>query len=195
MNPHDAIDERLRDLAIEYVLRGSAGKRDDEYARHLDVCDLCRDEVDELRSDVGVLAFLAPEVSPRRNLLSRLTGAQPWKSWPDQRPAASTFVAASDVWEKTAYPGVLARRLFVDRENDRVTMLVRMNAGSEYPGHSHGGAEECFVVSGDLVVGELHMRGGDFQRSELGSDHPVQRTEQGCLLLITSSLHDQLHEG
>ena len=73
-------------------------------------------------------------------------------------------------------------------------MLVRMEASSSYPAHTHGGSEECYVVSGDLVVGALHMRAGDFQRCEAGSEHPEQRTDGGCLLLITSSLHDRLHD-
>jgi hypothetical protein len=34
------------------------------------------------------------------------------------------------------------------------------------------------------------MRPGDYQRAPKGSRHGVQRTEQGCLLLITSSLTD-----
>jgi hypothetical protein len=38
------------------------------------------------------------------------------------------------------------------------------------------------------------MRAGDFQRAEAGSVHPVQSTDGGCLLLITSSLDDELLE-
>jgi quercetin dioxygenase-like cupin family protein len=74
-------------------------------------------------------------------------------------------------------------------------MLVRMEPGSSYPGHVHGGPEECYVISGDLRVGDsLHMRAGDYQRVAAGMTHPVQSTDEGCLLLITSSLHDELTE-
>jgi len=36
------------------------------------------------------------------------------------------------------------------------------------------------------------MRAGDYQRAETGSTHPVQSTRGGCLLLLTSSLRDEL---
>jgi hypothetical protein len=65
MTPHDVLDERLKDLAIEFVLRDSRGPADDEYVRHLDSCAVCRAEVLALRRDVGQLGFLAPAHSPR----------------------------------------------------------------------------------------------------------------------------------
>jgi anti-sigma factor ChrR (cupin superfamily) len=72
-------------------------------------------------------------------------------------------------------------------------MLVRMAAGTSYPGHRHARAEECLVVQGDLHVGDdLVMHAGDFQRAEPGSVHVPQWTERGCLLLVTSSVDDDL---
>ena len=75
----------------------------------------------------------------------------------------------------------------------RVTMLVRMEKGTSYPSHRHAGPEECYVLAGDLEVGDqLEMHAGDYQRVERGSVHPPQTTREGCLLLITSSMHDEL---
>jgi len=71
-------------------------------------------------------------------------------------------------------------------------MMVRMAAGTSWPAHIHAGPEECYVLAGDLRVGELHMHAGDFQRAEAGSRHGVQSTEGGCTLLLVSSLHDTL---
>ena len=74
-----------------------------------------------------------------------------------------------------------------------VTMLIRMAPGTAYPAHRHGGAEECYVLEGDLHVGDdIVMHAGDYQRAEAGSTHPVQSTRGGCLLLLTSSLRDEL---
>jgi anti-sigma factor ChrR (cupin superfamily) len=68
-----------------------------------------------------------------------------------------------------------------------------MAPGTSYPAHRHGGAEECFVLEGDLRVGaDLHMRAGDFQRAEEGSVHPDQTTDHGCVLLIVSSTADEI---
>jgi quercetin dioxygenase-like cupin family protein len=122
--------------------------------------------------------------------------AQVWKAWSDSGGidrAGFLFVGGAEGgFEPTGFEGIEARRLFVDHDNDRVTMLVRMRAGARYPGHVHASAEECYVVSGDLHVGDRRMHAGDFQRAEPGSLHPVQSTENGCVLLLTSSLHDEL---
>ena len=58
--------------------------------------------------------------------------------------------------------------------------------------HHHGGAEECYVLEGDLRTGDVWMHAGDYQHAAAGSVHPVQSTVQGCLLLIHSSLQDEL---
>ena len=85
-----------------------------------------------------------------------------------------------------------ARRLFVDDTSGRVTMMVRMAAGTSYPSHRHGGFEECFVLEGDLQVGSEMLHAGDYQRASAGSVHGVQSTERGCLLLLSSSPGDEL---
>lgn len=85
------------------------------------------------------------------------------------------------------------RRLFVDRAANRMTAMFKMAPGAAYVPHVHGGAEECYVLEGDLHVGdEIMMRAGDYQRAPAGSLHGVQRTEGGCTLLITCSLDDEV---
>jgi quercetin dioxygenase-like cupin family protein len=125
---------------------------------------------------------------------------QTWKSWEAVEssglgaPGLSLVAMGASAFEPTAIPGITTRRLAVDRPARRVSMLVRMEPGTRYPSHRHGGAEECYVIAGDLRVGDVNMRAGDFQRAEAGSVHPVQSTDGGCLLLITSSLDDELLE-
>jgi quercetin dioxygenase-like cupin family protein len=41
-------------------------------------------------------------------------------------------------------------------------------------------------------VGDLVLRTGDYQCVPAGSVHGVQSTASGCLLLIVSSMHDEL---
>jgi hypothetical protein len=50
------------------------------------------------------------------------------------------------------------RLLFVDRDHSRCTALVRMAAGATYSSHVHNGPEECFVLEGDLHVGDALLR-------------------------------------
>ena len=73
-------------------------------------------------------------------------------------------------------------------------MLVRMAPGSSWPPHRHAGPEECYVLEGDIDVGGTRMTAGSYQRVTAGSEHPRQSTIDGCLLLLISSLHDELLE-
>jgi anti-sigma factor ChrR (cupin superfamily) len=98
-------------------------------------------------------------------------------------------------FEPTAIAGITVRRLSVDRAADRATMLVRMAPGTSYPPHRHGGAEECFVLSGDLHHEDRVMRAGDYELTTAGTRHERQWTDDGCLLLIRSSLSDELIGG
>jgi len=96
------------------------------------------------------------------------------------------------LWEETSIEGIQMRRLYIDEKADRLTVLIKMAAGSRYPSHRHGGPEECYVISGDLGTGDIKMHAGDYKIAHKGSVDGVQSTESGCLLLVVSSLHDEV---
>lgn len=193
-------------------------------------------EVRSLRDAAAGLAEAGPRARPRRDLWPEIRArvapgsaarstdvglsaqrepAQVWKQWRAGATRAPSVVSAAgdEAFEATGFPGVRVRRLAVDQDAERVTMLVRMDPGTAYPAHRHGGVEECYVVAGDLWIGDdvgasaaganaagasaagmpaVEMHAGDYQRMEKGSRHPVQSTRGGCLLLVTSSRHDEL---
>lgn len=222
MSWHEFLDDDLRDLASLYVVGALEDGEARRFRLHLRTCDACRSEVDSLARTAQSLTLAAPEVALPAGLWGRVlerirapaAGAplpdprgvpdpkgaprpnQVWKTWDPAdapAPAGMSYEAAAGAgFEPTGIAGIEVRRLAVDRERERVTMLVRMAAGTTYPAHRHGGAEECFVLEGDLRVGDLHMRGGDFQRAERGTVHPAQTTDEGCVLLIVSSTADEL---
>ena len=68
--------------------------------------------------------------------------------------------------------------------------MIRMAAGATLPAHRHGGPEECFVVEGDLLDGEIELGAGDYVRHDTATDHAAS-TRNGCLLLVTASLTDE----
>jgi quercetin dioxygenase-like cupin family protein len=124
-----------------------------------------------------------------------------WRNWTGSGAAAASEAiapglhnidASAGAWEPIGIEGIEVKRLSVDAERRYVTMLVRMAPGTAYPGHRHAGAEECFVVSGDVRVGERVLRAGDYQLAAAGSVHGVQSTESGCTLFIVSSQDDEL---
>jgi anti-sigma factor ChrR (cupin superfamily) len=131
----------------------------------------------------------------------KAVGPQVWKTWANKPdggktalPGLFTLGAEEGAWEEVGISGIKVKRLFVDPERDSVTMLVRMPAGAAYPRHRHAGPEQCYVIEGDLRVDKLAFFAGDYQYAEPNSFHGVQYTEKGCLLLIVSSLHDELVE-
>ena len=89
-------------------------------------------------------------------------------------------------WSNTEVEGVQTRNLFLDREHNRLTLLVRMAPGASYTDHDHDGIEECMVIEGDLRIAGTILHGGDYLRTPIGARHGVPSTENGCLLLVTT---------
>jgi len=204
------LTESELELAALYALSALSGLEMEAVEREQAEHSAFWREVRSLRDAAAGLAESGPRRRPRHDLWPSIrarlgprssapasapgSSPQVWRSWREERPIdAWTFAAREGAFEPTALPGIHVRRLFVDEQADRITMLVRMDAGAAYPAHRHGGAEECYVLEGDLeIVGKQELRAGDYQRMETGSIHPLQRTRNGCLLLITSSRHDEL---
>lgn len=206
---HDRIGEP-GELAALYVAGAMTAEEVAEFESHLaSGCAVCRSELDSLDGVVKELLSSTPPTAPaaqvRADLLNRLTAertsAEPqvWKKWSSTSLPNGLFVLRKDdgAWEETGVSGVRVRRLYVDQARDQITMLVRMDPGSSYPRHVHNGPEECLVLEGDLCVVDdgVVLHAGDYQCAPVGTRHGVQRTDTGCLLMIISSLSDEIvHE-
>lgn len=183
----------------EYVLDLLDENETAEVEAHLrEGCPICEQHLRELREMAGILGCGAPSADPPPSLRERVTAipyeaeVQVWKDWDGRIPAAMHIVRAEEgQWEQVA-EGIHAKRLYLDRERDMVTMLIRMNPGATYHPHRHAGPEQCFVLEGDLRDADVVVRSGDYQCLAPGTIHGAQTTESGCLLLIVSSLHDEL---
>ena len=213
MKPHAVLDDAARDRAALHALGALPPEEAALFRAHLGICLTCRLEVESLRKVASGLGSLPLEAEPPAGLRARLleragrkiaaVGEQPpaspdveqiWKRWDgDPSAAAEIIVRAADAtWESTGCPGVEVRRLFADPANERATLLIRMAPGSSYPAHRHGGAEECLVLQGEFLPAGARMRAGDYRRCAEGSVDGVSTTETGCLLLIVTSLRDEL---
>ena len=200
------LDAETQARVIEFAMGNLAGDEARELELHLEQCPTCADEAHRMQETVDEMHGLPTPIEPPASVWNRIraridnpSDVQPWKQWPDAVAEGGIVYGAASAtdadWEPTAIEGIEVRALTVDRDADRTTMLVRMAAGTSYPPHRHAGPEECWVLEGDLTVGAERMRAGDFQRMETDSVHPTQSTDGGCLLLITSSLSDELIGG
>ncbi len=168
-------------------------------------CAICRRELDSLREAATLLACTAPEHSPPESLRAKLvesiqanspgkkSGVQVWREWKAPQVAPVHVVAAGQgEWEPLEIEGIRVKRLYADPAEDTVALLIRMDPGTAYPGHRHAGPEHCYVLEGDLSVGEVSLRAGDYQCATKHSTHTLSRTVNGCLLLIVSSMRDEM---
>jgi anti-sigma factor ChrR (cupin superfamily) len=206
---HDPSLGDPQELASLYAAGALPPEERDRFESHLaGGCDVCGQELAALMASLhGLAAGVAPvplnpqtrarllqQVAASASRASRPTPLQPHLSSVTPSgpvPSLLTLRADEGDWVATSVPGVRIRTLYVDRERDQYTALVRMSAGSSYPRHVHGGPEHCLVLEGDLHIGDEVLHPGDYQVAPAGSRHGVQTTERGCLLFITSSLHDE----
>lgn len=159
----------------------------------------------ECRKLANVAADLAkamPAVPPpntvREQLLKRATGSLKQAATSPQIPSDSPELERAGIfirrqsdldWQDHRIPGVRVRFLYVDHERKTQTLLMRCAPGAKFPSHDHQGVEESLVLEGDLHIGDVVLRVGDYQRCAAGSRHPAQSTENGCLLLVTAPLN------
>jgi anti-sigma factor ChrR (cupin superfamily) len=99
-----------------------------------------------------------------------------------------TVRAAESGWQPFL-PLIDVKVLHRDVERGRQTALYRMQPGAAFPPHAHADDEECLVLEGEVSVGDLCLRAGDYHHAGRGSQHPRLESSMGALLLLSHSLH------
>lgn len=153
-------------------------------------CADCRNDLEALRPIVNAFVSWPTDVlRPSTSLWPRLTrriAAETGQSVLPEPPRP-----AEPEWEEVA-PGITCKLLAMDTETGRVSLLVRLAPGAEYPPHTHAGVEELHMLHGELMVDEKKLGAGDYLRSEPGTtDHRVW-TETGCAGVLLTSARDAL---
>ncbi len=98
---------------------------------------------------------------------------------------------AEPEWRDVA-PGIAVKLLATDADRHRVSLLVRLAPGTDYPPHRHDGVEELHMLEGELMVDDRRLRAGDYLRSEPGTVDRRVRTETGCTGVLITSPRDVL---
>lgn len=163
-----AMDDRERPVYLARLARASAAERQDIAAIY----------------ETAAAAFAvqsngdSPSPHTREQLLRRAEGT------------GDTFtVRKHDMpWERMGVPGLEVRTLSVDRERHTATLHVRFTAGAVYPAHQHSGPEDCYVLSGEILVQGQHLSSGDYHHAAAGSRHdPLVAITAGEVLLVVAA--------
>jgi quercetin dioxygenase-like cupin family protein len=93
-------------------------------------------------------------------------------------------------WQPLA-PGADIKVLWVDEAAHTRTFLLRLQPGAQVPAHPHPTTEECYVISGDMVIGETIFRTGDYHAALPGVRHPVLSSRSGGLIFIRGPIYDR----
>jgi anti-sigma factor ChrR (cupin superfamily) len=158
---------------------------------HLSVCVACQEEFDSMRQIVELLpSWPVESVESGPSSWDRLAGRIRGRS-EHTRDAAPFSSSSEPDWEDVA-PGIRCKILSVDARQNRLTMLVRLAPGADYPPHTHAGVEELHLLDGELWINDRKLYPGDYNRAEPGTaDHRVW-SETGCTCVLTTSLQDRL---
>jgi anti-sigma factor ChrR (cupin superfamily) len=159
-------------------------------AAQISACAECRQELQTLRPIISsFVAWPTDVLRPSTSLWERLTQriaeetGQPALPEPRRPPEPE--------WEEPA-PGISCKLLATDAESGRVSMLVRLAPGAEYPPHTHAGVEELHMLEGELMVDEKKLYAGDYLRSEPGTADRRVWSETGCTGVLLTSIRDVL---
>ena len=135
---------------------------------------------------------LVPSSPPRPELKQRIMDAvaaegKQTHSAQQMPPLSVAFLAHGEgKWHNTPYPGVRLRELS-NASADTAVFMLDLDAGAGFPDHDHEGAEDMYLLSGDLDINGKLMGAGDFMHSEPGSHHHAMHSPGGCQAIVMTS--------
>ena len=87
-------------------------------------------------------------------------------------------------WSPTGWPGVSTKMLQQVESTGGMIGMMRMDAGSSIPAHSHTHADQAvFVIEGDLVEEGVTYGPGSLLVAKAGTPHGPHGSSGGCVLL------------
>jgi len=192
MNPRsDKHDREHSELVFMYALHALPSGEVPAAEAHISACAECQQQMETLRPVIDSFVSWPTDVlRPSASLWGRLarrvaseTGGEPLL------PAPQRWVEPE--WNEVA-PGLFCKLLATDTERNRVSMLVRLAPGVEYPPHRHAGVEELHLLQGELIINDRKLYPGDYNRAEAGSSDTRVWSETGCTCVLMACTRDVL---
>jgi len=192
MNPKVGThSEEHLDLVFLFALQALPPAEIASVEAQISSCKDCQQEIETFRPIVRSFVGWSTDVlRPAESLWSRIANRIATET--NTRPFVPPLKApVKPDWEEAA-PGIHVKILARNAENDSVSMLVRLDPGTDYPRHTHGGIEELHLLHGILKVDDRTLYPGDFLHSEAGSVDQRVWSETGCTCFLVTSTKDAL---
>lgn len=178
------------ELVSVYALRALPATEASAVETHITACSRCRRDLEMLRPVVARFAgwpvdVLRPSPLLWDRLVERISSSE-------QQPVPEQKVQLQEPeWEQVA-PGIHCKLLASNRAQNRVSMLVRLAPGVEYPPHTHAGTEELHLLHGELWIDDRKLYPGDYNRAEPGTADQRVWSNTGCTCVLITSPSDVL---
>jgi anti-sigma factor ChrR (cupin superfamily) len=160
---------------------------------HVAECSACSRELAALRRTVESFTSWPTDVlRPSASLWSRLAARIALETGQPPKPAGTHPARWTKPDWKEVGPGISCKVLATDRVRARVSMLVRLAPGADYPPHTHAGVEELYLLDGELWINDRKFQPGDYYRAETGTADRRVWSETGCSCVLITSTRDRI---
>ena len=109
----------------------------------------------------------------------------------DKTDTSFDVIPASDEdgWIE-AFPGGSFKVLHgdVSKPASVLSYLIKLEPGFNMDGHGHPFDEETLMLEGDLSLGDIHLKAGDFHFAAAGATHGKVYTKNGCTAFMRGAL-------
>jgi len=180
------------ELVYAYALQALPAEEVPIIKAHLATCSACRQEMTTLGPLIDSFDQWPTDIlRPSASLWGRLARRIADETGKESILPATRQGSEEPEWKEVA-PGITCKLLATDVERDRVSMLVRLAPGVDYPPHSHAGVEELHLLHGELWINDRKLNPGEYNRAERGTSDQRVWSETGCTCVLITSPGDVL---
>jgi quercetin dioxygenase-like cupin family protein len=144
--------------------------------------------VDAWERRLATLAPGVPAIAPPAGLLEKIR-RRIRDDGAGAMPGTRTVRAGAEGWAVIA-AGIERKLLAADPAEGVHTYLLRLAPGAVVPAHGHPQPEECFVVEGSIMIGDLALDAGDFHFAAAGAAHPAVSSGPGAVVYVRAARSD-----
>lgn len=188
-NPTQTPQERASELAVLSEL----GLLEGPDASAMEHCDSCPFSQAALQSFgysdtvAEITAALFPPTSPAPDLKDSILARIAEAERPAETKGFRLTSAQEGDWKVLPGGKVRLKTLSDDADSSHITVLLEADPGAIFYPHSHRGAEEVYLITGDLDTEEHQLKPGDHLRASPGTRHSKAISQNGCTALLITA--------